>query len=223
MKKYLLFLLIFFLLLFVGEVNAFSMWSVESISIRPKTAYVGEEISVQFELKGSVFSPGEASPTVKFDDGETENGIFCKQPKVDLDSIPVRCKYEFSHKYEEEGEYEISVFYGSSGFDNASLGKVTVLALPEPPPKMEDLNPLVATSIPALIELSSGMLYYVATGIVVLFVLIGGFTILTASGNPLKVSKGRNIIFYALMGFVLATLAKGIVELVKAILGIKNI
>jgi hypothetical protein len=54
--------------------------------------------------------------------------------------------------------------------------------------------------------------------LVVIFVLIGAFNLLTAAGSPEKVTSGRNYIIYAAVGMFVALLAKAIPAIVKAIL-----
>ena len=54
--------------------------------------------------------------------------------------------------------------------------------------------------------------------LVVIFVLIGAFNLLTAAGSPEKVKTGRDFIIYASIGMIVAILAKAIPAIVKAIL-----
>jgi len=54
--------------------------------------------------------------------------------------------------------------------------------------------------------------------LVVIFVLIGSFNLLTAAGSPEKVKSGRDYIIYAAVGMFVALLAKAIPAIVKAIL-----
>jgi len=54
--------------------------------------------------------------------------------------------------------------------------------------------------------------------LVVIFVLIGAFNLLTAAGSPEKVKSGRDFIIYASIGMLVALLAKAIPAIVKAIL-----
>ena len=56
--------------------------------------------------------------------------------------------------------------------------------------------------------------------LVVIFVLIGAFNLLTAAGSPEKVKAGRDFIIYASIGMLVALLAKGLPAIVKAILGL---
>jgi len=56
--------------------------------------------------------------------------------------------------------------------------------------------------------------------LVVIFVLIGAVQILTAGGSPEKVNTGRSYIIYAVVGAIVAALAKAIPAIVTSILGI---
>ncbi len=56
--------------------------------------------------------------------------------------------------------------------------------------------------------------------LVVIFVLIGSFYLLTAAGSPEKVKSGRDFIIWAMVGAIVAALAKAIPAIVKAILQI---
>jgi len=56
--------------------------------------------------------------------------------------------------------------------------------------------------------------------IVAIIVIWGGLTIVTAGGDPSKVSTGRSYIIYAMVGFALALLSKAIPALVRSILGV---
>lgn len=56
--------------------------------------------------------------------------------------------------------------------------------------------------------------------LVVIFVLIGAVQILTAGGSPEKVNTGRSYIIYAVVGAIVAALAKAIPAIVRSILGI---
>ncbi|MFH0788740.1 MAG: hypothetical protein V2B13_14155 [Pseudomonadota bacterium] len=53
----------------------------------------------------------------------------------------------------------------------------------------------------------------------VFYVMMGAFNILTSSGNPQKVSSGRNFILYAAIGLLVAFIARAIPSLVKSIMG----
>ena len=71
-----------------------------------------------------------------------------------------------------------------------------------------------------------GTIYYVTNwifallvAIVVLLILFGAFNLLTAAGEPEKVSKGRNYILWAAIGLFVAFFARAIPALVKLVGG----
>ena len=64
----------------------------------------------------------------------------------------------------------------------------------------------------------NGAIFAISIPIVTLMVLIGAFQILTAAGNAEKVTKGRNTIMYAAIGFVVVLFAGGITSIIRSIL-----
>ncbi|MBZ9572071.1 hypothetical protein KJA15_01945 [Patescibacteria group bacterium] len=63
-------------------------------------------------------------------------------------------------------------------------------------------------------------LTFIIGGVVGLMIIAGAFMIVTAGGNPEKVTSGRNLILYAVIGMVVALFARAIPAIAKAILGI---
>ena len=55
----------------------------------------------------------------------------------------------------------------------------------------------------------------IASPLAIIMVLVGAFQLITSSGNPEKVSKGRKTILWAAVGFVLAIIAGGIVKIIQ--------
>ncbi len=51
--------------------------------------------------------------------------------------------------------------------------------------------------------------------------ILGGFDLLTSSGNPEGIKKGTNKIIYALAGFILVMATYFILQIVELIFGIK--
>ncbi len=56
--------------------------------------------------------------------------------------------------------------------------------------------------------------------IVVILILLGAFTLITASGSEEGVKKGRNYIVFALVGVAVALLARALPYLIRSIMGI---
>lgn len=59
----------------------------------------------------------------------------------------------------------------------------------------------------------------IATPLSVIMVLVGAFQLITSSGDPEKVSKGRKTIMYAAIGLAVALLAGSVVNIVKSFVG----
>jgi len=51
-------------------------------------------------------------------------------------------------------------------------------------------------------------------------IVFGGFYYVTAAGDPERVGKGRQFIIYALIGFIIALLARLIPAVVRFFLGV---
>ena len=59
------------------------------------------------------------------------------------------------------------------------------------------------------------LIFFGAIGVVVLIMVIyGGFEFVTSGGDSAKSAKGRNTVFYALIGLVIVALAQVIVKFV---------
>lgn len=62
----------------------------------------------------------------------------------------------------------------------------------------------------------AGFLFWdVAAPLSVIMVLVGAFQLMTSSGDPEKVSKGRKTIMYAAIGLAIALVAGGAAKLVQ--------
>ncbi|KPJ56745.1 hypothetical protein AMJ49_03980 [Parcubacteria bacterium DG_74_2] len=64
----------------------------------------------------------------------------------------------------------------------------------------------------------TNLIYIILIALSVIFVLFGGFTILTAGGNAENVGKGKDYITYAVVGLVIALLARAIPSIVMYML-----
>lgn len=51
-------------------------------------------------------------------------------------------------------------------------------------------------------------------GVAVLFIIFGGYTLLTSQGNPTQINKGKSYIFYAIAGLLLAIFGYVFVEVI---------
>ena len=63
-------------------------------------------------------------------------------------------------------------------------------------------------------------IFIIILAIVAIMVLWGAFTLLTAGGSPEKQNTGRGYIIWAMVGMVVALLAKAIPAIVRAVMGL---
>jgi len=80
-------------------------------------------------------------------------------------------------------------------------------------------NPIKACSFEDLTNSVINFIFYIALAMAPLMIIIGAFYLLTAGADPKRVETGKNIILYTLIGFTLVLLAKGLVAIIKQILG----
>ena len=74
---------------------------------------------------------------------------------------------------------------------------------------------LETTSIPDTLVNIANWIFYLLIGISVLFIVIAGLEYVTAQGDPEKIKAAGQKVLYALIGIVVAALAKGLVILVQ--------
>lgn len=80
-------------------------------------------------------------------------------------------------------------------------------------------NPLApCETVDCVIWKIYGALIRLAAPIITIMVLVGAFQILTAAGNPEKVSKGRSTILYAAIGGAIILLASSVSYIVRDLL-----
>ncbi len=81
-------------------------------------------------------------------------------------------------------------------------------------------NPLKCVTLEECVNSIINGLILLSAPIATVMVIVGAFQILTAAGDPEKFSKGRKTILYAAVGFGIILLAKGVVFIIKDVLGV---
>ena len=80
-------------------------------------------------------------------------------------------------------------------------------------------NPLgVFDDITALIDAIIGFLITVGGALVAIIVIVGGYQILFAAGDPQKFATGKKTIIYAVVGYGIIWLSRGVVFLIQNVL-----
>ncbi len=83
-------------------------------------------------------------------------------------------------------------------------------------------NPLDIDTVVELINRILDFIWKLAIVFAPVMLLVGGFYIMTAGGNPTNFEKGKKIMIYTIIGFAIVLLSRGIVALVKDIIGVEE-
>lgn len=97
-----------------------------------------------------------------------------------------------------------------------SLAAIGLLAVPAVG-LAQNVGTMPNVNVIAAVNSVINWLFAILLIVAVIFILLAGFSFVTASGDPAKVGVARNYVLYALIGVAVAFLAKGLVYLVGAI------
>ena len=81
-------------------------------------------------------------------------------------------------------------------------------------------SPLRTTSFQEMITRIGNWIFTIGIGVLPIMILIGAYVFVTGGSDPKKVVLGRRIIFYAVIGFIIIATTRGIIALLRVILGI---
>lgn len=81
------------------------------------------------------------------------------------------------------------------------------------------VNPLTASTFEELIENLVDFIFWVAVAITPIMIIVAGFYFITSAGNPDKIKTAKKLILYTVIGFTIVLLAKGIISVVRQIVG----
>ena len=80
-------------------------------------------------------------------------------------------------------------------------------------------NPLDACSFEELVIGIANFIFWIATAVVPLMIVIGGFYFMTSAGNPQQLATAKKIILYSLIGYAIIFVSRGLIYVIKDILG----
>lgn len=210
------------------------------LKIDPKIIYEGEEVSVYArakyneigtctKLSGVAISNPPNTPCtsiIDYGDGMQDNlkcyGPILTQPCDDKFAIlsvwQCICQTETTHVFQtaQSAPYVVELRKSNSSSLARAQEEVTVLARPTITPT-SSVNPLRSTSIADIIHQMGNGIFIVGAAGTFLMLLIGGYYLMFARGNPSMITKGKRIILISFIGFVILALARGIVYFVENI------
>lgn len=91
-----------------------------------------------------------------------------------------------------------------------------------PAASIEIKNPLGFDTLEGVVGGIVGILNNFAIPIFTVMILFGGFQLMTAGGDPERVKKGRNTVWYAVIGYAVIFLANAIIFILKDILKVTS-
>jgi len=86
---------------------------------------------------------------------------------------------------------------------------------------LRDISPIKNTNFVALLKSILGYAIGIAIPIAALMILVGGYQIMFAGGDPTKVQRGKSTILYTLVGLAIVILAWVFTTILKDLLGIR--
>lgn len=87
---------------------------------------------------------------------------------------------------------------------------VNVLAQEAPPATLDVIK---------VLERIVDWLFTILLIVAAIFIVVAAYSFVTAAGDPEKVAKARNFVMYALIGVAVAIASRGLVALVRKIVG----
>ena len=84
---------------------------------------------------------------------------------------------------------------------------------------IEFRNPLRAESFDEILDIVANILRVLAIGVGTIMIIWGGIMIMTSAGSEERVTKGKNILKWTLIGVAIAVSASFIIDLIKELLG----
>ncbi len=230
-------IILVFLLLLEFFPTSFVLADSYELNVSPSSIYEGGEVSISATAKydrlgGCVqLAPGTVVATspsgcyhtyLEFGDGSSED-LTCYGPILKRgcnDQAPVSSVWECScllnttHVYQnaQNDPYEVRLIQTSV----QAREEVTVIPKPILTPTAS-ANPLRSTNVADIVHQIGNIVFIVGAAGTFLMLLIGGYYLMFAGGNPSMVAKGKRIILISFIGFVILVVARGIIYFVESI------
>lgn len=78
-------------------------------------------------------------------------------------------------------------------------------------------NPIACGDYGCVLDKITTFLVYIGAPIATIMILVGGFMMVTAGGDPEKFSKGKKILLYAAIGFVVILAAGSVPKVIQSL------
>jgi len=109
--------------------------------------------------------------------------------------------------------------------DGVSDSVVVNVSAPGAPPPVTSVvvtfpNPISASNFAELINTLINFLFTIAVIVAPILLVIAGIIFMTAAGDPGRVATARRMLLWTIVGFGIILISKGLVEVLKGILGL---
>jgi len=93
---------------------------------------------------------------------------------------------------------------------------------PPPPPKkvIELICAIKDCTLTEFVDRIINFLFTIAVILAPILLVIAGIIFMTSRGNPERISTGRRMLWWTVIGFLIILLSKGLVEVLKGIIGV---
>ncbi len=121
---------------------------------------------------------------------------------------------------EEGEEYKCRADDGSWELNCCSGGECNDDGYCVYPSGIQIQNPLQAAEFEVILDNIIGFIFNVAVVLAPLMIVIAGFLFVTAAGNSDQINRARAIIVWTAIGFLIILLSRGIMGIIRKILGL---
>jgi magnesium-transporting ATPase (P-type) len=87
-------------------------------------------------------------------------------------------------------------------------------------PLCDPTDPTCNPSFTDIINKIINFIFWVGVVIFPIMAIIAGFLFLSSGGDPSKVKKAKDLLLYSIIGLFIVLLAKGIISVIKSLLGV---
>ena len=81
-------------------------------------------------------------------------------------------------------------------------------------------NPLKVGTFEDLLNIFIDFIFTIGITVAPIILIIAGFLYITSAGDPKRVDTAKKMILYAVIGLLVLLLARGLVEVLKSVLGV---
>lgn len=86
---------------------------------------------------------------------------------------------------------------------------------------IEITNPLQWDTFEELINAIIDGLWTISLVLVPIMIIIAGYFFVTSAGEPDKINNAKKMVLYTMIGFLIITMAKGMIVFLKEVLGVQ--